>query len=374
MERLTDALHAAVADPPPTSIEIDRLIGRHRRNQLQFRVGAATGAAVLTAAAVAVPALMSGHLGVGLSAAGPGGACQGPQRIAEAIRGSAVWASALPGPVPSGSAASAWAGSAPAASGGTDPNSTPSTSPPVPESSRQSLPPVVDTSPSSSAYPVPSPTEDCAATVARLDATLRGELARQLRGTPYRVASDKNHESGFLAAGSRYLARVTLVSGDRQVDLTVWVHPENATAWKAAWRQSCASEPAQCRTESDGTLVRIGSQSTAYAVSGGMAVVEPSRQAGQSAPATTQSMPATTRSLPTGDLSSGPPPPTGAAPRHSGGVAVVPSRVVMVLRPDGTAIDLELAGVPASGGTVTSDLPLTAEQLVAIGRQLTLFP
>jgi len=55
MEQLSQALHAVVADPPPTAIDLDQLIaGERRRARNHLRIGAATGAAVLVAGAATV--------------------------------------------------------------------------------------------------------------------------------------------------------------------------------------------------------------------------------------------------------------------------------------------------------------------------------
>lgn len=67
MDELRYALHAAVADPPPTAIDLDRLIDRtRRRTRLQYRTGIAAGALAVVTGAVLVP--------VGLAPSGVGGA------------------------------------------------------------------------------------------------------------------------------------------------------------------------------------------------------------------------------------------------------------------------------------------------------------
>ncbi|GIH13342.1 hypothetical protein [Rugosimonospora africana] len=64
MDQLSHALHAAAADPPPTAIDLDQLIaGERRRTHNRYRFGAATGAAVLVAGAVAVPFALGGGSG-----------------------------------------------------------------------------------------------------------------------------------------------------------------------------------------------------------------------------------------------------------------------------------------------------------------------
>jgi hypothetical protein len=75
MDELRYALHAAVAEPPPTGIDLDRLIDRtRRRTRMQYVAGIAAGAVAVVAGAVAVPLLapVSGGPGFG---GGPPGPC-----------------------------------------------------------------------------------------------------------------------------------------------------------------------------------------------------------------------------------------------------------------------------------------------------------
>ena len=72
MDELRHALHAAVGDPPPTRINLDKLIEGTHRSRRMLRVGTWTGAAAGAAAAVLVPTVLLP--GSGLGAAGGGGA------------------------------------------------------------------------------------------------------------------------------------------------------------------------------------------------------------------------------------------------------------------------------------------------------------
>jgi hypothetical protein len=93
MDELRNAMHAAVAEPPPTRIDLDRLIdGTKRRTRLQYVAGIAAGAVAVVAGAVAVP-LMAPAGGHGLGEGGPPGPCPQitptttarPDRLAEPV-------------------------------------------------------------------------------------------------------------------------------------------------------------------------------------------------------------------------------------------------------------------------------------------------
>jgi len=70
---LNETLHAAVASPPPTGIDLDTLIGRELRRGRRHRVlGAAGGAMALTAAVGAIGFALPGGPGGNGTAGGPG--------------------------------------------------------------------------------------------------------------------------------------------------------------------------------------------------------------------------------------------------------------------------------------------------------------
>jgi hypothetical protein len=80
MEELRNALHAVAGDPPPTRIDLDRLIDTtQRRTRMQYRLGALTGTAAVLAGALLIPNVLAPRGGHGV--AGPGGVPPGCQII-----------------------------------------------------------------------------------------------------------------------------------------------------------------------------------------------------------------------------------------------------------------------------------------------------
>jgi hypothetical protein len=76
MDELRYALHAAVADPPPTAIDLDRLIDRtRRRTRLQYATGIAAGALAVVTGAVLVPMGLAPSGVGGAGGSGPPGPC-----------------------------------------------------------------------------------------------------------------------------------------------------------------------------------------------------------------------------------------------------------------------------------------------------------
>lgn len=320
MEPLTRALHAASADPPPTSINLDRLIDGRRRSVLQHRMVMVTGVAVVAAVAIAVPLVFVGRPGSsGLSA----GALPCPTMSpSPSLDPASPPADASPpvdhSPSPGGSSGS---GTSPA------PGASVPGTPDVPDASKEAIPdpsgPIVDTSPTIS---VVAPTEDCGAAAARLDAALLKELHKVLPGVALPRSSVRFQ---LLADGSFQAAvRVTPGDGDPAFYLEVTLRSDQYSARVG----DCAVMKSECVKEPDGTLVF------------------------------TQTSAGTSRAL-------------DALPSRVGQGLIA----VRIIKRDGTTVYLNLALGFAGTPSRLSDVPpspLSADQLRTIGEQkaMTLYP
>jgi hypothetical protein len=316
VEPLSNAMHAATADPPPTSIDLDRIIaGQRRRHHLQYQVGAVAGVAVLGVVTVTVPALLAGHQGGRTSTAGPHGPCPvmstqtfppgttpTASRIPLASSDPSTPANESPSGSPAGSTLSGSPGGS-TLSGSPDGSGSYGSEAATDPSSTAGLPPVIDTSPTDN----PRPTEDCAAATARLGADVTRMLHEDLPGVPISGPAFVSFPSG-----GGYNGVLTIGSGIPAWHLTVMVTPDRP-------HPECGTVVLlyACTTDPDGTTVL-------------------------------------TRTLAA---------PGQGTPRPVGDT-------VVVQRPDGTRV--MIGSIP--GQTPASDFPLTTTQLADIGRVLTLYP
>jgi hypothetical protein len=327
VEQLSNAMHAATADLPPTGIDLDRIIADdRRRHHVRLRVGAVAGVAALGAVTMMVPAVLAGNHGGRTGAAGPKGSCP-----VMALPSRLPWPtpidSALAQPVepnPPFVSASARSSEGPTAPGSPDGSTVPgspdgstvSGSPDGTDPSAIAGPPVVDTSPTD----VPQPAENCSIASARLTVALTQMLRHDLPGQP--ISVDGGRKLAFLRFpnGSGYTATADIGSGAAVWRLNVTITPDLPNA------MTCADDLAKgsnCTTDPDGTVVTAN---TSKAFDG-------------------------TTTLAVGALA-------------------------LVQHPDGTRVSLFLSRMHTSSAapTPSSEDPLTPGQLADIGRALTLFP
>jgi len=321
MEQLNNAMHAATADLPPTSIDLDRIIaGDRRRHHLRFRVGAVAGVATLGAVTMmvpAVPAVLAGNHGGRTGAAGPQGSCP-VMTLPSQLPWPTPIDSALAHPVepnPPFVSASARSSEGPTAPGSPDGSTVPG-SPDGSDPSASAGPPVVDTSPTD----VPQPTENCSIASARLTVALTQMLRHDLPGQP--ISVDGGRKQAFLRFpnGSGYTATADIGSGAAVWRLNVTITPDLPNS------MTCADDLAKgsnCTTDPDGIVVTANTSKA-----------------------------------------------------FDGTTTLAVGASALVQHPDGTRVSLFLSRMHTSSAAPPpgSEDPLTPGQLADIGRGLTLYP